>query len=246
MINDKSSGTLKVMKFMITAGFIKKINIHYINIGIQGGYVTKSVAPNEERFPSQYSEGKFDPGLSNQEANISSRTGYPDVGMGLRYGFKYHKFEPYINASIMHLNFPKESFFGNGERLKPGSLLNFGLKYHLNNHTGISPGILYIANNKANELSAGSNLYYTFDINDKDAYSVYCGIYFRDGLRRSADALITAAGIQNRRYNIGISYDYNISGLRVATNYRGGMEISLIYIFIKNRTFQSEIPCSRF
>ncbi len=44
------------------------------------------------------------------------------------------------------------------------------------------------------------------------------------------DALVPYFGLEYSTFRLGISYDVNISALKTASNGRGGMEVSLIYI----------------
>jgi hypothetical protein len=49
-------------------------------------------------------------------------------------------------------------------------------------------------------------------------------------------------------FNLGISYDVNVSGFKVASQTQGGFEISLIYIFKKptDGGTKNEVQCPRF
>jgi hypothetical protein len=49
-------------------------------------------------------------------------------------------------------------------------------------------------------------------------------------------------------FNLGMTYDVNVSGFKVASQSQGGFEISLIYIFKKpaDGSSRSEVQCPRF
>ncbi|MBL7750106.1 MAG: type IX secretion system membrane protein PorP/SprF, partial [Chitinophagaceae bacterium] len=55
--------------------------------------------------------------------------------------------------------------------------------------------------------------------------NVYLGSWFRFG-----DAIIPYVGLEFNDFHLGFTYDVNTSGLKPASNVRGGAEISLIYI----------------
>ena len=61
---------------------------------------------------------------------------------------------------------------------------------------------------------------------NKTASSISFGTYYR-----YADAIITYFNIDyKKQLSIGISYDINVSKLKIASNLRGGAEVTLIYI----------------
>ena len=55
------------------------------------------------------------------------------------------------------------------------------------------------------------------------------------------DAGIVKIGLDYQNVNIGMSYDINFSRLYVASQGRGGLELSLIYIFNKPRKYELPI-----
>lgn len=55
--------------------------------------------------------------------------------------------------------------------------------------------------------------------------AVTFGVYARE-----LKSIVAFAGFQLDKYNIGVSYDLNINGYSVATNGKGGFEISIKYI----------------
>jgi hypothetical protein len=60
---------------------------------------------------------------------------------------------------------------------------------------------------------------------DQNPTNVYLGSWYRLN-----DALIPYMGLEFGEWQIGASYDVNTSSLKAASNSRGGVEISLIYI----------------
>jgi predicted porin len=58
------------------------------------------------------------------------------------------------------------------------------------------------------------------------------------------DAVIPYVGLEFGGFRLGASYDVNISSLKTASQSRGGIEISLIYINFP--VGNKGIPCPRF
>ena len=70
---------------------------------------------------------------------------------------------------------------------------------------------------------------------------LYAGAFFRYG-----DAIIPYAGLEFGDYRLGISYDVNVSRLTAASQRRGGMEISLIWIKKYVDPNRKKLNCPRF
>ena len=71
---------------------------------------------------------------------------------------------------------------------------------------------------------------------------------FLGGYYRSNDALMVNAGVEFKGLRVGVSYDYNTSSLKTASNGNGGFEISLVYIAPDPLDFARKLiyPCTRF
>ena len=75
--------------------------------------------------------------------------------------------------------------------------------------------------------------------------NVYIGSWVR--LNNVGDAIIPYVGLDYGRFNLGMSYDVNVSGFKLASQSQGGIEISLIYIFKKSEDKgDSKVQCPRF
>ena len=72
--------------------------------------------------------------------------------------------------------------------------------------------------------------------------SFYAGQWTR--FNNVNDALIPYVGLEFGDFRLGASYDVNISSLKTASQSRGGLEISLIYI--KRPPGAKGVPCPRF
>ena len=75
---------------------------------------------------------------------------------------------------------------------------------------------------------------------DENPTSFYAGSWYRWN-----DALIPYMGFEWSDFRLGVTYDVNTSSLKTASQKRGGIELSLIYIK-KPREGGKEIPCPKF
>jgi hypothetical protein len=83
---------------------------------------------------------------------------------------------------------------------------------------------------------------YAFNLNGdtENPTSFYAGSWFRLG-----DALIPYVGLEFSDFRLGASYDVNVSSLKTASQSRGGIEISLVYIK-RHSDGRKNIPCPTF
>jgi len=59
--------------------------------------------------------------------------------------------------------------------------------------------------------------------------------------------MIPYVGLDYGSFNLGLTYDVNISDFKVATQTRGGVEISLIYIFKQtDGSAKEKVQCPHF
>jgi len=65
------------------------------------------------------------------------------------------------------------------------------------------------------------------------------------GMYRINDAAVADVGYHIKNMVMGLSYDFNNSPLKAATNGQGGFELSISYIFSKDPKNPAEI-CPRF
>jgi hypothetical protein len=101
---------------------------------------------------------------------------------------------------------------------------------------------LYMKQSTASEFTFGGA--YGFDLSggDEDNPKVfYLGSWYR-----LKDAVNPYVGMEINGFTVGLTYDMNVSTLKPASNYRGGMEISVIYIHRKNDGNKYRTLCPRF
>ena len=90
------------------------------------------------------------------------------------------------------------------------------------------------------EVNLGSAI--EFDLPDNSDPDKYVSI---GGYYRLKDAFVFVVGVGFMNFSMGISYDINLSSLNTASNYKGGLELSLIYegcIEKSVRTFKHQCP----
>ena len=226
-------------------GYWKRFNRNAFAIGLQGGYVSKYYSLLT--FNDQYDRitGTYD-GTSKDQTNGDSY-GYFDLIAGFSWTFYGDKFKPTIGYSIFHLNEPKLSFIssGTGNNLAMRHLIIAGGIWKATQSLLVIPNFLYMIQNSASDMVVGSNFGWRLQ-NYTDLTYLYFGLSARAGIKRTYDAMIFCVGFASPRWDLGVSYDANVSTLSsAANNFNGAFEITLI--LKGNRPLDKvTIPCDRY
>ena len=94
----------------------------------------------------------------------------------------------------------------------------------------------------ASNIVAGGAVGFLMNQDEENPTNFYAGLWSR--FNNVSDALIPYVGLEFGGFRLGASYDVNISSLKTASQSRGGIEVSLIYI---NRPPGSKgVPCPHF
>ena len=248
VINDRSGGDLQISSIQLSLAYHKTINKNTFHIGLQPGYTMKSINPGQT-FPDQldYTTGQFNSALPNNETNLSYRLSYIDINWGLGYDRKLtDKLELFTSVAMFHTNSPKETFLSASNTLKPREVLSLGVSWYLKPKLTLQPSLCMMGIAKASEFLFGSRLFYSLGKDYSISKAVFVGVYGRYGFSNLTDAVYAVIGANYKNYYGGVSYDFNISQLNTASNYRGALEISFIYTGISTRLTKIQIPCDRY
>ena len=84
---------------------------------------------------------------------------------------------------------------------------------------------------------------YSLNVNNDEVNptTVYLGAWYR-----LSDAAIPYVGLEIGEWHFGVSYDVNVSRLKTASNSRGGVEVSLIYVRKYTDPNMKKLNCPKF
>ncbi len=218
-----------------------------LSVGFQGGYTQKSIDLTKLYFQNEFNNGQFDPGTSGEAMN--NRVNYFTLNAGISWAQSVgSNFGYVIGLGANNLNQPQESFMR--KRTKDVGL---GMRYtaqvgaiaYVSEKFSLRPAVLYQSQSTATELVAGNEFHL---IVGNPEFRNFTTAVFLGGYYRSNDALMVNAGVEFKGLRVGVSYDYNTSNLKTASNGNGGFEISLIYIAPDPLDFARKLiyPCARF
>lgn len=246
--NDNYSGfSLNTTKIFVTAGYRKIIKGHEVSAGIQLGGVFKSTDLSSQTFPDQwvYQDGIFDPNVSNGEVDLNASQSFFDMNLGFAWSHDFKKFKPTVGFSIFHVSRPKDTYFTEQtERLRTRQSVQVLVDVPINKSFSAEPQFLYMWTTKVSDMVLGGNVKYHFQ--KSILKHVFLGVLYRGGFGRNSDAVAPVVGARVSNFDVGISYDLNVSKLSAQSSQKTTFELSIIYTAPLFSPKSVAIPCDRY
>jgi len=231
LMNDQSSGgILQTFNLAISAAYhidLTNNSKNYLSFGLQGGVINKRLRSNEVGFASQFNHTthEIDLTMSSGEMFGSNSIYQPDLRFGIVFAaFPNTRTRFKIGGGAYHLSQAKESFVQELTTVPMRFVGHADARFKLSDKLALEPKILYQNQANASELVGG--LLFDILIAPKSKTSLYLGGEYRLG-----DAAIAIAGLRLFDTDIGVSYDFNLSDLKTASQGNGALEFSLIKMF---------------
>jgi type IX secretion system PorP/SprF family membrane protein len=250
MTDRTASGILTSNFISFSTAYHKALDedgLHQLGVGFQGTYANRTLDGNKLTFEDGLQlDGTWlrspTEAINYQYVSVH----YFDMNLGVLYnGSTNGNNNYYFGASAYHLNRPKESFLGVDTINVPIRVTAHGGAYFP--VTG-SPSTIYLSGlyNRqagAHEVVFGGAWAVSASQDEQNPVNFYAGAWGR--FSNVTDAIIPYVGLDYGNFNLGVTYDVNVSSLKTASQSRGGIEISLIYIK-KPSDGHHDIPCPRF
>jgi type IX secretion system PorP/SprF family membrane protein len=250
MTDKTASGVLSSNFLSFSTAYHKSLDedgLHQIGVGFQGTYANKSLDGTRLTFEDGLQlDGTWirspTEAINSEFINVH----YFDMNLGVLYNASTNgNNNYYFGASAYHLNHPRESFLGVDTINVPTRLTLHGGGYF---PVAGSPSTLYVSalfNRQAgaHDFVLGGAWEVTADADEQSPTNFYAGLWAR--ISNVTDAVIPYVGMDFGNFNLGVTYDVNVSALKTASESRGGIEISLIWIK-KPSDGRKGVPCPRF
>lgn len=228
--SDKAAdGALNSTYYALSVAYHKGLDengYHQIGAGFQGTYMSKRLNTQKLTFGDQLTPFGFtnvtNESFASQQVNLS----YVDVNAGVIYTGStngYNNF--YLGASMYHLNRPKETFQKGDFVLNTRTTIQAGAKIPVGTYNAVHIAANHSMQAKARNTMIGGAYALNVNNDEENPTNLYVGTWYR-----FEDALIPYVGLEFNEWHFGVSYDVNTSSLKAASNSRGGIELSLIYI----------------
>lgn len=219
-----------------------------IAVGIQGGYVQKSLDLSRLYFGDEFINGDWARGTTAED--LFNQTSNYLINAGVTYSHATSsRFSYVLGVGANNLNQPLETMNRREANSQVGLGMRytaqFGAIYNINERFSLRPAALFQTQQEAIEIIGGNEFHYRLgqEYDLSSAPAIFGGVWYRHN-----DAIMASVGMEWQNFRLGFSYDYTTSNLKNSNNGNGGMEVSLRYIqpsiFETARKFI--YPCGRF
>lgn len=244
LVNDMVTAYyLKTNKVLISGSYQKNIHQNIFRLGIQGGFVFRSIDLNGQSFPDQwnYQMGEFDKNAASGQASLLNSHTYPSINAGTGWMRRFGKTKVAAGYSIFNLTHPDDNFIPDGRGLPFRHVFNSSVICRLTEKISLIPQAQYMYTAKATDLilGANANTRVTRDI------SLLGGAAYRRS-QINSDALMAIIGGSYKRFQVGFSMDFNVSELSNDARTKTAWEVSLIYITPGSIPGKVTLPCDRY
>lgn len=232
---------LKRTSFLPSLNFHKSLSgerNEYLSLAFMGGLVSSQFDASKMKLGDQFRNGSYDPSNPTAQQVVAGGYQYWDAAAGLCYSNSLNNGGNfYVAAGIHHFTRPKiSSTTTNNEVsfLYPRLTANIGINTPISDQARITLFADYYKQGANQQILGGAMFGLDLSREGDEPYAIYAGSFLRVG-----DALIPMLKMDMQAVSIGLSYDVNISRLKVASNWRGGFELSMVYkgfLKIRNST----------
>ncbi len=239
--DNAGDGDLKKVQGMLFGAYSQGFNADnslYGTLGVGVGITNRSLNAQNLIFGDMWDNNLLEFNLGATSADLlniqNSSIFYPDFNLGLSLHHLVNGTWMYeVGGSISHINQPVETFFGqNNNKLGMKFIGHATFQTILSPYWMIKPEIYFITQQNVQETIFGANLVY-----NAMQLKLIGGLWHRFGRD-----IIPVVGMEYNKFSLLFSYDINVSKQRVASNYQGGFELSLVKKFCA-RVSTKRQPC---
>jgi type IX secretion system PorP/SprF family membrane protein len=240
--DQSANSALKFNYLSVSTAFHKGLDedgYQQIGAGFQATYTNMLLNVSNLKFEDQLTPFGFTGNTSEVFNNSTLKNNYFDLNAGILYsGSTTDKNNFYAGVSMYHITRPKQQFTGTFFLLYPRTTFHAGGYFPVGATGTLHLSGLYSTQAQASEALLGGALQLPVADGEKPT-SVYFG-----GWARLGDAVIPYIGLEFDDFRLGATYDVNTSSLKTASQSRGGIEISLIYV--KKSPGSRGVPCPKY
>lgn len=242
---DSKFTTIQGNLLLSYARALDNLNNNFLMGGITLGGAQRSWDYSNLKWDAQWVNGQYDPNAGNDETFHGNSYWFGDMGLGIQWFFQPGFLSFYqVGFSVYHINRPKISMLKDDGIRLPIKWVAYAItSIEVHSDIAVIPSAYISFQDKYREILLGATYSHTLPIDVKGFKNkANIGLYYR-----WKDAVYFSAGMEWRRFTFGISYDFNVSELRQASNVRGGVEVIASYIIKKKKYLKrKDIPCPIF
>jgi type IX secretion system PorP/SprF family membrane protein len=247
MFSDKAgNGALQSNYVSFSTAYHKALDedgAHQLGVGFQGSLVSKVLNINGLHFENMLEADGWT-GVSGEDFadKKSLNASYFDMNAGILYnGTTNGDNNIYFGASMYHINRHKETFNDGQYYLDARITLQAGGRLPMGEFNAFHFSANHSRQAGAKNTVIGGAYELNLNAQTEQPTSLYLGTWYR-----FKDAFIPYIGLEFGSFQVGATYDVNVSSLKAGTAMRGGAEFSLIYIRKPADRMDRKLNCPKF
>lgn len=208
-----------------------------LSLGFQGSFASKRLDYTKISFADQFTSFGFDLNLPSNQTFSVGNLSYADFNAGVMYNHSDEESSMYVGASAYHLTRPKESFLNDQANRIP-------IRYTVHAGGSVRVGLNSIVYGSGLFMSQGNvtqgvlGLAYGKQLESAlDDIRIFAGAWYRN-----KDAIIPYVGYIYNNFQLGLTYDVNVSQLSGSSLRYKSFEISMVYIFLDKSEYRKFVP----
>ena len=217
----------------LSGAYVKPLStMDFVSGGISLGVNQRAFKTGDLTWDDQYAEKRFDPNIISRDATVFDESiFYPDLSAGLNY----HRQKPLgrsaldVGIGVFHLNNPNKSFKGEpAVKCEQRVSLYGSTNIPVSKYFDVLLDLMGQFQGPHSEIIGGIGArFYLVDKHTKQV-ALQAGVSIRGG-----DAFSPHVGLTINQWRFAVNFDSNFSPFKKATDYFGGPEFNLVYIFAK-------------
>ena len=247
MFSDKAgNGVLQNNFVALSTSYHKALDedgAHQLGVGFQTTFVNKRLNVGGLHFEDMLRSDGFT-GITTETFDNKNKlnVSYVDVNAGILYnGTTNGDNNIYFGASMYHINRHKETFNDGQYYLDARITLQAGGRLPIGEFNAFHFSANHSRQAGAKNTVLGGAYELNLNADSEQPTSLYLGTWYR-----FKDALIPYVGLEFGSFQLGATYDVNVSTLKAGTAMRGGAEFSLIYIKKPVDRMDRKMNCPKF
>ncbi|MFI5139642.1 MAG: PorP/SprF family type IX secretion system membrane protein [Sphingobacteriales bacterium] len=195
-----------------------------LGVGIGIAYGNRRLDVSKLNFAEQFNGSGFDTNLPTGETALSNMKPYLSTSAGLLYSYITDNSNFDLGVSAFHFNKPKQTFLND-----PNQFLATRYVVHANFEKTLTDQVVFNSNgiyqyqSGASYFSIGGAFGYSMQTTDEKDMIINAGLWYW-----SNNAVIPYVGFSYENYQVGLTYDMNVSKLSAAARRAQTFELCLI------------------
>jgi type IX secretion system PorP/SprF family membrane protein len=243
---DSKFGKTQILPVLSYQKLINEEKNIYLSAAIMGGFAQQRFDATGLTFDDQFVNDSYSAANPTKQTFNKSSVSYWDAATGLSLsGMMGADSRFYLGLGVFHFLKPKVAFLqAKDVSLNMKMVFNGGLTTRISEFDKLTLYVDAFTQGGSRQGQGGALITHNFGDYDEDENIAITG----GAIYRLSDAIIPVVKFDVYQLGIGVSYDINISKLKTASLYRGGLELTLSYrgFLSINGTSKGRTSCPKF